>query len=88
MSHSFFGFSQVRLYAPQEQIDQVEYASKITDDLFTFYEEYFQIKYALPKAGEYEWQCIFVYRKLIKLDMDLAFRSFLRMLKTTEISDK
>ncbi|KAJ7382217.1 hypothetical protein OS493_036250 [Desmophyllum pertusum] len=41
---------KVRIYAPLEQIDQVEYASKITDELFTFYEDYFQIKYALPKT--------------------------------------
>jgi len=41
---------KVRLYAPQEQIDQVEYASTIADDLFTFYEEYFEIKYTLPKS--------------------------------------
>lgn len=40
------------MYAPLEQIDQVEYASKITDKLFTFYEVYFEIKYALPKSGE------------------------------------
>ena len=40
------------MYAPLEQIDQVEYASKITDKLFTFYEDYFEIKYALPKSGE------------------------------------
>jgi len=40
------------MYAPLEQIDQVEYASKITDKLFTFYEGYFEIKYALPKSGE------------------------------------
>lgn len=48
----FFFFFQVRIYAPLEQIDQVEYASKITDELFTFYENYFQIKYTLPKTGE------------------------------------
>ncbi|XP_020619542.1 glutamyl aminopeptidase-like [Orbicella faveolata] len=41
---------KVRMYAPLEQIDQVEYASKITDKLFTFYEDYFEIKYALPKS--------------------------------------
>ena len=40
------------MYAPQQQIDQVEYASKITDELFTFYEDYFQIEYTLPKSGE------------------------------------
>ncbi|KAL9985945.1 hypothetical protein ACROYT_G008402 [Oculina patagonica] len=44
------GGKKVRMYAPLEQIDQVEYASKITDELFTFYEDYFQIKYALPKS--------------------------------------
>lgn len=43
---------QVRIYAPSEQIDQAEYASKISDRLFTFYEEYFQINYTLPKSGE------------------------------------
>ncbi|XP_068711711.1 glutamyl aminopeptidase-like isoform X2 [Montipora foliosa] len=51
----FFEFThnnafKVSIYAPQKQIDQVDYASKITDHLFTFYEEYFEIKYALPKA--------------------------------------
>ena len=40
------------MYAPLEQIDQVEYASKITDKLFTFFEDYFEIKYSLPKSGE------------------------------------
>ena len=40
------------MYAPLEQIDQAEYASKITDKLFTFYENYFEIKYALPKSGK------------------------------------
>lgn len=40
----------VRIYTPQEQIDQVEYVSKITDSLLTFFEEYFDIKYALPKV--------------------------------------
>ena len=42
----------VRMYAPAEQIDQVEYASQITDKLFSFFEEYFQIPYALPKTGK------------------------------------
>lgn len=40
----------VRMYAPAEQIDQVEYASQITDKLFSFFEDYFQIPYALPKT--------------------------------------
>ena len=40
------------MYAPLEQIDQVEYASKITDKLFTFFEDYFEIEYSLPKSGE------------------------------------
>ncbi|PFX22374.1 Glutamyl aminopeptidase [Stylophora pistillata] len=40
----------VRMYAPAEQIDQVEYASQITDKLFSFFQEYFQIPYALPKT--------------------------------------
>lgn len=40
------------MYAPTEQIDQAEYASQITDKLFTFLEDYFQIRYALPKTGK------------------------------------
>ena len=51
-SFVFLSILQVRMYAPLEQIDQVEYASKITDKLFTFYENYFEIKYALPKSGK------------------------------------
>ena len=43
---------QVGMYTPQDRIDQVGYASKITDELFTYFEDYFQIEYSLPKCGK------------------------------------
>ena len=42
----------MKYYASKSQIDQVGYARKIGGDILAHFEKYFNISYALPKAGK------------------------------------
>ena len=39
-------------YAPPDQIDQVDYAMGVGSKMLEYMEEFFGIKYPLPKAGK------------------------------------
>ena len=39
-------------YAPPNQIDQVDYAMDIGSKMLEYMEDFFGIKYSLPKAGK------------------------------------
>lgn len=40
-------------YAPPDQIDQVDYAKDVGVKMLDYMEDYFNIKYPLPKAGKH-----------------------------------
>ena len=42
----------MKYYATTEQIDQVEFARSIGGRILKHFEDYFNISYPLPKAGE------------------------------------
>ena len=47
------------LYAPPDQIDQVDFAMDNGIKMLEFMEKYFDIPYPLPKAGKYENSQVF-----------------------------
>ena len=39
-------------YAPEEEIQMVEYATKVAQKVLPFFEKYYNVSYPLPKAGK------------------------------------
>lgn len=44
-------FSQFRVYATPDRIDQVDYALEVGTAILEFFEDYFDVPYPLPKQG-------------------------------------
>uniref|UniRef100_A0A803TTY1 Aminopeptidase n=1 Tax=Anolis carolinensis TaxID=28377 RepID=A0A803TTY1_ANOCA len=47
-----FSFKQLRIYAQPQQIHTAEYAADVTEAVFNFFEDYFNMTYSLPKLDK------------------------------------
>ena len=57
----YFLSFQMTFFAPPDQVDQLTYAVEIGKSILPYFEQYYSIKYPLPKAGVYLTDMNFIY---------------------------